>query len=367
MVKLKVEYVAELALEESSFGITALTRLIPYSNARAIAFGWAWKSSAGMLGERYWLAEIGREGVTQRELPKELTERLNLLLDRKPMTGHSEMRIQAFKLGEGFGLLVGSQEVHLFSGIHDDPKVIEVENNFSTLSTPKHPTSKYDSHFVPEHCGNASGNVVPVILAGHGDSHRSGRHASLLEIDSGAGRARWLLTREDGTPRTTRVEDYRQFCTNGREGGLRFDSGAGLVWDQPPVLHDCAWIGNSWHCYSAGFSYPYLRYGIASGPSVLTRHRADLSLDTDLFLPREESLGRICASLDRMIITPLRKGGLNQGKQTIYRYCDGQEHPVTLPRGYAKHYVEEHYDRCYWMLPMPMGYTNSRVIACSGD
>ena len=367
LAKLKVDFVAELGLEEFSFGNMALTKLIPYANARAIAFGWAWNSAAGMLGERYWLADVRREGVRRHLLPESLTERLNLLLDRKPMTGHGEMRIQAFKFGEGFGLLIGSQEVHLYAGIDEEPDVIAIDNDFSMHGTPRHATSKYDSHYVPEHCGNASGALVPVIFAGPGDRHQSGRHASLLEIDGDARKARWLLTHADGAPGTTRVEDYRQFCVNGREGGARLDLQAGLVWDRPAVLHDCAWIGGAWHCYTAGFSYPYLRYGIATGPSVLARHRPDLTLDTELFLPREESLGRICASLDRAIITPLRKNGITKGKQSIYRYADGQEHEVGLPRGYAKHLVEEYLDRRYWLLPMPPGYRNNQVVACTAD
>lgn len=366
LTKLNVDYIAELDLAKTFPRLTALTKLIPYTGARAIAFGWASGPDYSHMSERYWFAEIRRDGVSLRVLPIELTERFSLLVNRSPNSDGGLVKIHAFKFGESVGLLLGTQEIQLFSDINAEPQVIEVENHFAMLGEPRYPTSQRDSYWLPEHCGNPTGNVVPVILSSPADNPGEGRHACLLEIDANGGKARWKVRGENNLPAATRREDFVPFVTDGNPGGARFDSQAGLVFDQPPVLTDCTWIDEHWRLYSAGFRRPHPRHGSATGPCVITRHRSDLSTERVLYQAGEYSLARLCASHDRAIVSPLNKSGPNKGRQTVFHF-DGSvgEQPVALPRGYAKHYVEEFLDGTWWMLPMPIGFGSSRVIACS--
>jgi hypothetical protein len=351
LLRLKFEFRADLEVEKSFSGNYCMTKLIPYSNARAIAFGWGTEHNTFLGNEQYWFSEIRRDGVSQCILPMELTDRFNHLVERENSGRGSFLQVKAFKLGEDVGLLLGSEIVFLYSSIHDNPKVIRIDNHFST-------------NYFPEHCGNASGNIVPVVLSASRDSGGDGRHASLLEIDKDSGRARWLHTQAEGYPRSTLLEEYLQFCT-WELGGLRV-SNTGITRDQPPLLYDCAWVDNHWHLYAAGFdSAHYNRYGISL--AVLTRNFVDLSFLEALFQPKEESFGRICASLDRLVVTPHRKGGIHKGKQTIYLYSDGEEHSVTMPRGYANHLIEEYCAGYYWLLANRLGYSNNSVAVCSAE
>ena len=361
MLKLKHEFTVELELAQLFPGTGCPTKLIPYSNARAILFGWGSQHNAPLLEEQYWFAEINHGRVTKRNLPMALTEHLNELAGRRVIGfTASEMKFQAFKLGEGVGLLLGTELIHYFASIHDEPKLITISNPFSTLEERKYPSLKFDCHYFPTHCGNPSGNLVPVVLSK--DSKSEGRHACLLEIDPGLGRAEWLHKRADGHPHATLLNEYQPYGTSITEGGLSL-SGTGLAHGNPPLLTDCAFIDGNWHLYAAGYNRLYMRDGIS--PAVLTRNAVDLSMLEALFLAKEASLARICASLDRAIITPYRKNGPHKGKQTIYLYQDRQEHDLTLPRGYTKHSIEEYYAGDYWLLPDRLGYSCDSVTLCS--
>lgn len=358
-MKLEVKFEVDLGLETMYSGSACMTQLIPFARDRAIGFGWGIHSH-NCLGrdEEYWFADITSDGVSKRVIPIELTHRLNQLAERSTVDGRKQIR--AFRFGEGIGLLVGTQEVYLFSGIHDEPRLIEVENPFTFFGTAKYPTSKTDSHYLPERCGHASAGVVPVIISSPQDRPGQGRHACLLSIDVDTGRARWLVD-NGGLPRSTRIADYEPFIDPAVVAGIN-TSGSGGPRVQSPLLWDCAWIDSQWHLFVAGFWKPYSRFG--ASPALLTRNHSDMSLLSKSFQAGEDSLGRICASHDRVIITPLRKSGPKKGKQTIYTYADGQEHSVSLPRGYAKHQIEEYGNETYWLLRMPLGYDNSQVVAC---
>ena len=368
MPKLKVDFVAELDPAKTIPRLNALTKLMPFADARAVAFGWAAGSDYSHMTERYWFADIRRDGVSLRLLPIALTERFNLLADRSPNSDGGTLKIRAFKLGQAVGLLLGTQEIHLFSDIHCEPQVIAVENHFALLGAPRVPRSPRDSHWLPDQCGNPSGNVVPVILSSPADEPGEGRHVALLEIDADAGSARWKGLGEDGLPCATRREDFASFTTDDIPGGARLDTQQGLVFDQPPVLSDCTWVDGRWRLYSPGFRRPHPRYGSATGPCVLSAHRRDLSMERALYQAGEYSLARLCASHDRAIVTPLNKTGPLKGRQTVFDFAAGNgEQPVALPRGYAKHHVEEFFDGTWWMLPMQIGFGSDRVIACTGD
>lgn len=364
MTKLKIEFAAELPVKKSLGDIACMTALLPCAGQRAIAFGWVRLSgSAPLSNEVYWVADVRREGVTQRMLPESLTERLVELTGRQQGTAGSYMWIHAFRLGEGFGLLLGTQEVHLFQTIHDEPTVIVIENGFFDLRAPEYVTWRGDRHYFPMHCGHSGGHTVPVVLSSPSDRAGQGRCASLLEIDTQAHRARWLLTGADGAPRGISFADYGPLLAKqGQTGALQFTEQE-MTWDKPPLILDCAWMDNHWQLYIGGKSRAYHRFGLA--PSVLSRNLPDLSLQGTVFEAREESFGRICASLDRMIVTPLRKNGPGKGKQTIYSFGDGEEHTLTLPRGYSKHSLVEYFDGCYWLLPIPWGYAHTPLVACT--
>lgn len=362
MLKLKHEFTVELELEQLFPKVGCPTKLIPFSNARAILFGWGSPPKIDLFGEQYWFAEINNGRVAKLNLPMALTDRLNESASRRAcgVTG-SYMKIQAFKLGERVGLLLGTEFVYLFDSIHEEPKIIEIDNPFSTQEERNSPPYKRDKHYFPTHCGNALGNLVPVVLHSPSDSGGEGRHACLLEIDPEQGQAQWLYKQADGHPYATLLNEYQPYATSITAGGLSL-SGTSHGYN-PPLLADCAFIDGSWHLYAAGFNLRYVRNGIS--PAVLTRNAIDLSMHEALFVATEASLARICASLDRLIVTPYHKSGPHKGKQTIYLYQDKEEHDLSLPRGHTKKFVEEYYAGYYWLLPNQLGYGNNAVTLCS--
>ncbi|MBS1197518.1 MAG: hypothetical protein H6R18_1303 [Proteobacteria bacterium] len=339
-----------------------MTKIIPFANGRAVAFGWGTHSGNYQEGpHQYWLAEIGREGASERILPVEMTHRTNGLM--APLTG--KHYLQAFKFGEQFGLLLSTEAVLLFSSIHDEPVTIPIENHFSMLGEPRHHSHLHDSYFAPTHCGNASGCLVPVVLSAPTEGAGSGRHACLLEIDQVAGRARWLHTLPDGTPHTTVIDDYVPSHTGSQApGGIRLDSTGHLVYDLPPLVYDCAWVDNHWYLYVAGYNKNYIRFGIPLG--VLSRNLVDLSILESVFKAQEQSFGHICASLDRLIVSPLRANGPHKGKQTVFTFDDREEHSLTPPRGYTKYHVQEYFSGYYWLTPEELNYNRMpvKIVAC---
>ncbi len=82
-----------------------------------------------------------------------------------------------------------------------------------------------------------------------------------------------------------------------------------------------------------------------------------------VFHAGEPSHGDIAASLDRLIVSPLHKSGPRKGKQTVVTLADGQEHPVTPPRGYAGHQVLACNAGHYWLAPMPQGLQPGALCA----
>lgn len=359
MIKLTEQYSVELGMQDLLSGISSMTRLMPFNNGRAVVFGWG--KNAGVYddgSQLYWLAEITKDGVSRKVLPFEITSHFNYLISRPATGGGSQyggQYIRAFKLGEKFGLLLASNIIYLFSDINAEPQEIEIANNFSAHSAKKHASFTMHDHFTPEYCGNASGRFVPVIFSSPQDNKGNGRHLSLLEIDEAQG-AQWLHTRPDGSPRTTQLADYEQYCGGGLGSALSFGS--------PPVIYDCGWVDNHWLIYAAGFSHVYQRYGMS--PSVLTRNSADLALLCTEYNPGEEIFGRIAASLDRLLMVPLRKNGVRKGKASVYTFADKTEHEVKFPKGCGKFVIEEHYDGCYWLIPARMGWGNEpyKIVAC---
>lgn len=362
MPKLKLEFQADLGVKQSFTDLSSMTKLMPFADARAIAFGWGCDTGAYLGSEQYWFAEITRDGVTRRKLPAALIERYNKLPERAYSSNKAATLLRAFKFAEGAGVMLGTDQVALFADIQAEPQIIAIENGFLTMSGPQYSSSKKDSFYFPEYCGNPAGNLLPVVLSAPEDSKGDGRHVGLLEIDAAAGKARWLHTQADGGPRATQLDEYKDFLM---DDGPLAGMGLALSRGRPPVLYDCAWIADHWHLYAAGFQGNHNRYGIS--PAVLTRNRPDVSLDKALFQPREQSFGRICASHDRLIVTPLRSNGPNKGKQTVYLYGDGQEHALGLPKGYAKHFVAEYCAGSYWVLPTHLGGANDAVAVCSGE
>jgi hypothetical protein len=183
------------------------------------------------------------------------------------------------------------------------------------------------------------------------DNLDGARHLCLLEIDEQAGKAKWLHTQADGGPRCTTIVEYLPFS--------RYAAA-----NRPPILYDGAWLDKCWYLFVAGFDSVYQRAGVS--PSVLTRNSIDMSLRDKVFQPVDESLAQICASMDRMIVSPYRKNGSRKGKQSIYDFKEAVEHELSMPRGYTKFSLLEYYDKSYWLTTNAMGYNGMRfeVVAC---
>jgi hypothetical protein len=343
-LKLKLEFAVDLPIQRSPDDIVSMTALMPLPNAQAIAFGWV---KASGEPDAYWLADIRPEGVTHRFLPPDVMERLIALTNRPSDSSGNYTQVLAFRLGDGVGLLFGTHEVLYYRNIHAEPTRIEIANGFPG--------------YHPLRCGHAVGNRVPVVLSWAGSDRGTGRHASLLEIDTVSESAHWLFLDESNAPLATRATDYGQHFADPPVGHLRRD---GSLMYAPQIL-DCAWQTDQWLIYAGGFSAAYHRHGLA--PSLLSAHRADLSMTHAVFEAPEHSFGRICASGNRMILTPLHKNGLRKGKQAICSISDGELVTPTLPRGHAGYHVVEYFDGLYWLLPNPWGYGSKSLTICSGQ
>lgn len=361
VLKLSLDFQATLDLGDAFSCITSMTRLMPFENGRAVAFGWGTGTGVDLqLPHRYWLAEVTRDGVSKRALPPELTHGSEGVM--APLD--SNAYLQAFKFGEQFGVLLSSEALLLFTGVHEEPMRISIENHFSGLGVLAHPRHTADSHYRVEHCGSGTRHCVPVVFSAPTDQD-AGRHLGLLEIDVPGCRARWLHTAVDGSPRTTRLDEYASFHRGDMPpGGIRFDEQNRLVHDLPPVITDCAWAGNQWYLYAAGFHPNLVRFGIPLG--VLTRNFVDLGLLQVVARPQEPCYAHICSSVDRAIFSPLRANGPRKGKQTLLMFGDDEEHSIVLPRGHAKFQVLEYGAGHYWLAPRPWGYNQSPfpILAC---
>jgi hypothetical protein len=366
MIKITLDFQTTLDVSTIFSRTCGLKKLIPFKDGRAVIFGWGTIPGNYQIGpHQYWLAEINREGTSHRALPVEMTNQTERLM--APLAARSY--IQAFKFGEKFGLLISTEIILLFSTIHDDPIIIPIENHFSVLGEPQHPSHSHDSYFTPVHCGNTDNNCIPVVLSGPKDAVRDGRYVCLLKIDQSATRAKWLNTLPDGSPRTLLLDEYSQFHSFSSlpPGGIRINSDGEIVHDLSPLIYDCAWIDNHWFLYVTGYTSTYVRYGIPLG--VLTRNFIDLTLLKPIFKSQEQSFGQVCTSLDRMIVSPLHANGPHKGKQTILLFQNNEEDALILPRGYSKFQVLEYFSGHYWLTPRPMEYNTTplTILTCTGS
>lgn len=363
MITLKLEFEVPLQLKSEPGDIVATTALLPLPARRCLAFGWASLRADGIAAdERYWLAAIGADGVRHRFLGTDVTARLVDLTGRPRDSSGGHTRILAFRHGDGFGLLLGSQEVHLYADVDAQPVVLPIDGDFSPLAAKRLANSRHVGHYQPLHCGPAADGVVPVVLSAPDGNGGEGRHAALLQIVGD--RARWQLTDREGAPRGTRYADVAPMLSEPQIGAIRLFS-PDPHWNNPPLIQDALWDGDGWTLYVAGFHGNAHRFGLA--PSLLSRHAPDLAMREALFQAGEDSFGRFCAARDRLILSPLKKGGPAKDKQTIVTLADRIEHPVKLPRGYAKHSVVDFGDGTYWLLPARWGYPADSVVACSGE
>jgi hypothetical protein len=343
MIKLTIDFQVTLALPDAFTPMVGISKIMAFGNERAIAFGWGTQLGvrAGDTSE-YWLTAVSREGVVTRTLLPAWTHgNEGLLAPRRP-----DVPPQAFRLGGRFGLLISPEALLLFDSIEDPPARIAIDLHFSGLGEQAHARHAADSYYQVVHCGSGSDGIVPVVLSAP-TGRGAGRHLALLEIDAESRQARWLHTRIDGSPRTLDSRDYAGFDASGMLKNMA-QIDPQMV---HPVVTDCAWLDKRWLVYAAGHDKNLVRFGIPIG--VLTRNQLDLSLLDPLFRPSEQSYVTICASLDRLIVSPLNKSGPHKGKQTIVILADGQEHAITLPRGCATHQLLDHDAGCYWLAPMP--------------
>ncbi len=340
-IKLIQDYQATVDVPDP-FQTCGMNKIIPFKNGRAVIFGWGTHGldTLGYGSVNYWVAEVRPEGVSYRVLP------FTVSYSKNGCSNPLALMTPAFKLGEKFGVLLDTGYVLIFSEIHDDPVTIMIENHSEII----------DGALTPTFCGHGDENLVPAIFA-DSINDRFGRHACLLEIDQDARTAQWL-----NRPQTAEVSEYIPFDTVsifGAGGGFTLD-GRG----NPPLFHDCSWIDNGWYLYAPAYSTLYPRHGIPLG--VLTKNHNDLTVSELVFKQKEQSLGRICASLDRMIVSPFGKMFSHKGRQTIFMLQDSAELPLTMPRGFSKYCLQEYYDEHYWLTPDSLSYNREPfiVMAC---
>ena len=353
MLKLKIDFEVTLPAVSDAFSQSiGTTHLLPFEGGRAVVFGWGTNPGLPHAGPSgYWLAELTRDGATTRVLPEAMTHNVERLVAQQ----NPEAYLQAFQLGARFGILLAPEALLLFDHLQAEPARIAIEGHFSGLGELAHSSHASDSHYEVVHCGPGTGNCVPVVLASP-TSRGAGRSLALLEIDPDAKTARWRHTLPEGGPRTLQGDDYSAFDRNaGSTASLaQIDSRAAI-----PIVNDCAWLGQEYLVYTAGFNKNYNRFGAPL--SVLTRNHVNLSVMEPVFQAADASLARIGASLDRLVLSPLNKTGPRKGKQTLVTLADRQEHAITPPRGYTGHQVLACDAGYYWMAPQAMGYNRVPV------
>ncbi len=124
MLKLKLDFEVTLPAISDTFdqGV-GTSHILPFKDGRAIAFGWGSKSGQTLaFPHGYWLAELTRDGATTRVLPETLTHGGEGLL----VPPQSGVFLQAFLLGERFGILLTPEALLLFDGIHAEPQRIAI-------------------------------------------------------------------------------------------------------------------------------------------------------------------------------------------------------------------------------------------------
>lgn len=363
MIKLKLDFQTTSDVSKEFVGTTSLTKLIPFKNNRVIAFGWGVNERIHGASFQYWLAELTSEGQITRVLPRELTHRKELL---SPL--NDDNKVQAFKFGEQFGLLLSTEIILLFSNISDEPIVIPIQNHFSFFGQATHDSHANDNYFVPTHCGYSDCELIPVVIRHPKEHHCDvGRYLGLIQIHKDLQSANWVNTAADGTPKRTHLDEFRKFPMESGHGGSHLVTELGkneFRRDLPPVISECARTQNEWYLYAAGYHPPLIRFGIPLG--TLTKNNDDLSVIDLVFRPDEQCFSTICASLDRVIFSPLRANGSRKGKQSIFTLSDEIDHPINLPRGFSKYQVQEYFDGLYWLTPKEIGYNGmpTQIVAC---
>ncbi len=357
-MKLKLDSLVEVKFDEENL-LTSIISLIPYPLGRAVLFGWIY--CGPYKHESYWLGEIDNGKFTYRILEDELTNRLVELTQRPNDSGGSYTKVRAFRIGNDVGLLIGSKEIWIYSSTSDNPTKILIKNHFSELGRPRHKTSVHDSHYVPIQCGYTNGNVVPVILSSPDWSHGQSIHACLLNIDLESGEGKWLNTNSDGKPFGITFDDYAEFIKPEAIRSAYMTDGK--ITYHPPMIMDCSLNGEFINLYIGGYSNAHHKFGLPL--SLISENLQNNKLNRMLFRANEQSFGRICASGNLLILTPLRKNDPSKGKQSIVNFKTGEPMHLIPPKGLTKFFMLDHYDGNYWLSKDQWGYGISKIAICS--
>lgn len=339
---------------------SSIYRILPMGSGRAVLFGYGYlpiKFSPGSVDSevriRYFLAEVRSGSCKYRELPADLHARFrNTIGYVQGSTQNQRGTIKAFKLGDRFGLLVGSAFVQVFDSFDAEPKTIPIANGFGHLAQPKHP--KWQPwHYLPVRCGYGTSDEIPVIFAPAGRAggdESSGRAVALLNINVEAGTARFDNLNADGRPPQTQFEDYRRFYHDDK-AGMAMSLGQMSGGPLSPVLSDCAWDGEHLFAYAAGFGAYKKPYGVS--PTVCTKNRRDLSIIEPLFEPEASShcFGYFAGSLDRVLLHSMVKTSPRKGKPSVGSFKNRVEEIMQMPRGYADWSPIDYFDGDWWLIP----------------
>lgn len=324
-MKLDVQDTYEFDLGVNAGSTVWLSDFLAFPDGRAVAL-----LKGGEEGS--WLLEMGgARGPVTRSLPAEITREFSQYVrgndDERTMAKDA---LRAFRCGELVGLLSRDKKIYLFDDIAAAPLAIELEE-FPQVA-PFYNDAKRMSYTIVA-CGSSATNLVPVMLRHPDDSTYCG-HLAFLDIDIQEKKASWSAD-EQGMPMPVKFREHPySLDERGNKGSL---------------IHDLAWTGERLLVFSIGARDGYFRCGMTY--SVLLDTDEHAGTPREIFEWDENVFGKICADLDRLIVTPLYKNGKRKGKQTLFDIASKTEETLELPRGHAKFTLLDMSGQTGWLTP----------------
>lgn len=313
---------------EYDFGCDAwLIAFLPFAEGRGVA---AFRNAE----DGFWLLEVGTpRGVVMRTIAPEIVNELKHYVrgddDQRPGFPSTFL---VFKFGERVGLLARDKKIYLFDDIAAEPVVIDIAMELPQVALPY--GANYRMSYYAASCGNSATTAIPVIFVHPNDRSDYPGYMALLEIDIDGRTASWH-THDGNLPQPVIFGEHRHVSD---ERGL-----------EGSIIHDAAWTGDKLLIFSIGARPQYFRARMSY--SILLDTDVNAKSPHEIYECDESVFGKICASLDKVILTPLYKTGPRKGKQSLFDMKKKAEEAINIPRRHTKCTVLDIGDYYAWMTP----------------
>jgi hypothetical protein len=327
-MNLTVQETYEYNLCSEAGGTVILGNFLCFADGRGVAF---------LLEDNLelcWLLEMGTaRGTVKRAIAPEIRDELkNYVRGDDDKLAYLPDSFLAFKCGERVGLLARDKKIYLFDDIAGEPMVIDIANDVPQV-TPMF-NAQYKVSYTVVACGNSATTAIPVIFGHPDDRGDYPGFMALLDIDIDGRTASWRV--HDGKLPQPVIISHKRHGAD--ERGLRGS-----------IIHDAAWTGEKLLIFTIGATSLYFRGGMSY--SILLETDVNAGSPRQLYDCDENVFGMFCASLDKVILTPLYQSGTRKGKQSLYDMQKSAEESINLPRGHAKFTVLDVGEQFAWLAP----------------